>query len=112
MVGQQQGAFFVVGLQQPQLPCSPGRYLGCVDAAAYVDASGFVCMRLTRAAVCCLCLQTPQLLRSVGRYLARVDAALVDFSHPGIRLTHDWAIERVLDAIQQFSHLLLDDTKR
>jgi Ser/Thr protein kinase RdoA (MazF antagonist) len=70
-------------------------------------------MQLTSAAMFfVVCLQTPQLLRSVGCYLARVDAALADFSHPGIRPTHDWAIERVLDAIQQFSHLLPDDTKR
>lgn len=56
--------------------------------------------------------KTRQLLRSVGRYLARLDAALVDFWHPGIRPTHDWAIERVLDAVQQFSHLLPDAAKR
>jgi Ser/Thr protein kinase RdoA (MazF antagonist) len=56
--------------------------------------------------------QTPQLLRSIGRYLARLDAALSDFWHPGIRQTHDWAIEQVLDAVQQFSHLLPDEAKR
>jgi Ser/Thr protein kinase RdoA (MazF antagonist) len=66
---------------------------------------------MLRCAACC-CLQTPQLLRSVGRYLARVDAALSDFWHPGIRPTHDWAIERVLDAVQQFSHLLPDAAER
>lgn len=70
------------------------------------------CCRHACGRNCGLVMQTPQLLRSVGRYLARLDAALGDFWHPGIRPTHDWAIERVLDAVQQFSHLLPDAAKR
>lgn len=56
--------------------------------------------------------KTPALLRSVGRYLARVDAALADFWHPGIRETHDWAVDHVADAVRQFGHLLQDGSRR
>eukprot|EP00775_Hariotina_reticulata_P004684 gene4684-4937_t len=51
-------------------------------------------------------LETPQLLRSLGLHVAAVDMALADFSHPDVRLTHDWAITHVTDALEQFGHHL------